>query len=127
LLIPALSDRIALVMKKDLHPEYKKAKVTCGCGNVIETKNTVGDLTVEICSTCHPFFTGKQKLIDTAGRVDKFKERMEAAEQIKKSKVKSQKSGSSKKSNSTETDKSDIKEQLKEIKQEVQDETTDEK
>ncbi len=71
-------------MKKGIHPEYKKAKITCGCGNVIETRTTVGDLTVEICSACHPFFTGKQKLVDTAGRVDKFKARMEQAEKLKK-------------------------------------------
>lgn len=79
-------------MKKDIHPEYKKAKITCGCGNVIETQNTVGDLSVEICSACHPFFTGKQKLVDTAGRVDKFKARMETAEKLKKSKVGTKKS-----------------------------------
>jgi len=73
-------------MKKGIHPEYKKAKITCGCGNVLETQNTAGDLTVEICSACHPFFTGKQKLVDTAGRVDKFKAKMQAAEKIKDSK-----------------------------------------
>lgn len=79
-------------MKKDIHPEYKTAKITCGCGNVLETKNTAGDLSVEICSACHPFFTGKQKLVDTAGRVDKFKARMETAEKLKKSKKDTKKS-----------------------------------
>ncbi|GAB4342283.1 MAG: 50S ribosomal protein L31 [Calditrichia bacterium] len=59
-------------MKEGIHPDYKKAKVTCACGNTFETHSTVGDLSVEICSNCHPFFTGKQKLIDTAGRVEKF-------------------------------------------------------
>ncbi|GAB4375000.1 MAG: 50S ribosomal protein L31 [Calditrichia bacterium] len=59
-------------MKKEIHPEYKMAKVTCACGNTFETRSTVGDLHVEICSACHPFFTGKQKLVDTAGRVEKF-------------------------------------------------------
>jgi len=59
-------------MKKGIHPEYKMAKVTCACGNTFVTRSTVGDLTVEICSACHPFFTGKQKLVDTAGRVEKF-------------------------------------------------------
>lgn len=59
-------------MKEGIHPDYKKAKVTCACGNTFETHSTVGDLNVEICSNCHPFFTGKQKLIDTAGRVEKF-------------------------------------------------------
>ena len=59
-------------MKEGIHPEYKMAKVTCACGNTFVTRSTVGDLSVEICSACHPFFTGKQKLIDTAGRVEKF-------------------------------------------------------
>ena len=59
-------------MKPKIHPEYKKAKITCACGNTIETRTTVGDLKVEICSSCHPFFTGKQKLIDSAGRIEKY-------------------------------------------------------
>jgi large subunit ribosomal protein L31 len=59
-------------MKKDIHPEYKKTTITCLCGNVIETRSTQDDIHVEICSQCHPFFTGKQKLIDTAGRVERF-------------------------------------------------------
>ncbi len=59
-------------MKKDIHPKYTKAKVTCACGYSFETRSTVEELHVEICSNCHPFFTGKQKLIDTAGRVEKF-------------------------------------------------------
>lgn len=59
-------------MKKDIHPEYKKSKITCICGNVIETRSTKDDIHVEICSACHPFFTGKQKLVDTAGRVERF-------------------------------------------------------
>jgi len=62
-------------MKPDIHPKYVPAKITCACGNVIETRTTVGDLRVEICSHCHPFFTGKQKLVDTAGRVDRFKKK----------------------------------------------------
>ena len=59
-------------MKKDIHPAYVETKVTCACGNVIETRSTVKDLQVEICSSCHPFFTGKEKLVDTAGRVERF-------------------------------------------------------
>ena len=59
-------------MKKGIHPEYKRARITCICGNVIETYSTEEDIHVEICSKCHPFFTGKQKLIDTAGRVERF-------------------------------------------------------
>lgn len=62
-------------MKKGIHPKYEKATITCACGNVIETCSTVPNLKVEICSQCHPFFTGKQKLVDTAGRIEKFKMR----------------------------------------------------
>ena len=59
-------------MKSDIHPPYRLATVTCACGNTFQTRTSVGDYRVEICSQCHPFFTGKQKLIDTAGRVDKY-------------------------------------------------------
>ena len=59
-------------MKKKIHPAYKKTRITCICGNVIETSSTKEDIHVEICSSCHPFFTGKQKLVDTAGRVERF-------------------------------------------------------
>lgn len=59
-------------MKSDIHPEYKEARVVCACGRVSETRATVDELHVEICSHCHPFFTGKQKLVDTAGRVERF-------------------------------------------------------
>ncbi len=62
-------------MKKDIHPKFEKTTITCACGNVIETYSTKSDIKVEICSKCHPFFTGKQKLIDTGGRVDRFKKR----------------------------------------------------
>ncbi len=60
-------------MKQGIHPEYKAATITCACGNVIETRSTVQNIHVDICSQCHPFFTGKQKLVDAAGRVEKFK------------------------------------------------------
>ncbi len=59
-------------MKKGIHPEYKEAVVECACGNVIETRSTRGSFKVDICSNCHPFFTGKQKLVDSAGRVERF-------------------------------------------------------
>ena len=62
-------------MKEAIHPEYKPAKIICNCGNVIETRSTRGDFHIEICSACHPFFTGKQKIMDTAGRIEKFKTR----------------------------------------------------
>jgi large subunit ribosomal protein L31 len=60
-------------MKEKIHPKYETTSITCACGNVIETRSTVKDLKVEICSACHPFFTGKQKLVDTAGRIERFK------------------------------------------------------
>jgi len=60
-------------VKKGIHPEYKVAKAICACGNTFMTRSTVGDISVEICSECHPFFTGKQKLVDTAGRVEKYR------------------------------------------------------
>ena len=60
-------------MKEGIHPKYYETTITCACGNVIKTKSTVQNIHVEICSNCHPFFTGKQKLVDTAGRVEKFK------------------------------------------------------
>ena len=59
-------------MKAEIHPEYTESRVVCACGNVIETRSTVEEIHVEICSNCHPFFTGKQKLVDTAGRVERF-------------------------------------------------------
>ena len=62
-------------MKENLHPNYQKTTITCVCGEVIETSSTKKDLHVEICSKCHPFFTGKQKLVDTGGRVDRFNRR----------------------------------------------------
>ncbi len=62
-------------MQKDIHPKFEKTTITCHCGNVIETRSTKQDIKVEICSKCHPFYTGKQKLVDTGGRVDRFKKR----------------------------------------------------
>ncbi len=59
-------------MKPGIHPEYKKSRVTCVCGNTFETRSTAGDLHLEICSACHPYYTGKQKLVDSAGRVERF-------------------------------------------------------
>lgn len=62
-------------MKKDIHPNYQETTITCACGNVISTGSTKKNIRVEICSKCHPFFTGRQKLVDSGGRVDKFKKR----------------------------------------------------
>jgi len=62
-------------MKKDIHPQYQEIEITCACGNSFKTGSTLSEMKVEICSVCHPFFTGKQKLIDSAGRVERFKKR----------------------------------------------------
>ena len=62
-------------MKEGIHPDYKETTITCACGNVIKTRSTRENIRVEICSKCHPFYTGKQKLVDTGGRVDRFKKR----------------------------------------------------
>ncbi len=62
-------------MKKGIHPNYGKATIKCACGNIIETRSTKGDYTVEICSNCHPFFTGKQKFVDSAGMVEKYQKK----------------------------------------------------
>lgn len=62
-------------MKKGIHPKYDKVMVTCACGNTFETRSTKNEIKLEICSNCHPFFTGKQKLVDTAGMVEKFSRR----------------------------------------------------
>ena len=65
-------------MKPDMHPVYPPSRITCACGNTVETKSTRGSFTVEVCSNCHPFFTGKYKLLDTAGRVEKFRKKYAA-------------------------------------------------
>lgn len=71
-------------MKKDIHPKYyPEAKVTCACGNAFTTGSTLKELKVEICSVCHPFYTGKQKLIDSARRVEKFQAKIEAKAKAK--------------------------------------------
>ena len=70
-------------MKPKIHPKYFETTITCACGNKIETRATIKDLKVEICSACHPFFTGKQKLIDTAGRVERFRKKYQDFEKKK--------------------------------------------
>ncbi|HBE76601.1 MAG TPA: 50S ribosomal protein L31 [Firmicutes bacterium] len=64
-------------MKEGIHPQYQKAKVTCACGETFETGSTKKELRVEICSKCHPMFTGKQRVLDSGGQVEKFKKRLE--------------------------------------------------
>jgi len=71
-------------MRQDIHPKYDSATIKCACGNEIETRSTQKDIHVEICSQCHPFFTGKQKLIDTMGRVEKFRKKYDKFETKKK-------------------------------------------
>jgi len=68
-------------MKPGIHPEYKPTRITCACGRVSETFSTVDELHVEICSHCHPFFTGRQKLVDTAGRVERFRRKYGSADE----------------------------------------------
>jgi large subunit ribosomal protein L31 len=89
---------ISNFMKKEIHPEYyPKAKVTCACGNTFTVGSTMKEIKVELCSACHPFYTGKQKLVDSARRVEKFKEKMEkkaaiaATKKAKKPRVKKSK------------------------------------
>jgi len=80
-------------MKKDIHPQYyKNAKVTCSCGNTFEVGSTKEKIEVEVCSACHPFYTGTAKFIDTAGRVDKYQERVKMAEKLKQAKKVTKKS-----------------------------------
>ena len=71
-------------MKDKIHPEYKEATIVCACGETIETRSTKQNIHIEICSKCHPFFTGKQKLIDSAGRVDKYMKRYGKKQKPKK-------------------------------------------
>jgi len=66
-------------MREGIHPNYDKTVIKCACGEVIETGSVKKDIKIEVCSKCHPFFTGKQKLLDTGGRVDRFKKRLELA------------------------------------------------
>ena len=63
-------------MKKDIHPEYSETEIRCSCGNVVATKSTKKDITVEVCSKCHPFLTGQQRFVDTGGRVGRFEKRL---------------------------------------------------
>ena len=71
-------------MKEGIHPQYPGARVTCACGNTFVTRSTRGDFQVDVCAACHPFYTGTQKLIDTAGRVDRFRKRYEKKPQAAK-------------------------------------------
>jgi large subunit ribosomal protein L31 len=74
-MVSAQAARIERAMKADIHPDYVPAHVRCTCGNEFETRSTKANLNVEICSACHPFYTGRQKLVDTGGRVERFRRR----------------------------------------------------
>jgi len=79
-------------MKKDIHPKYyPKAKVICACGNTFEIGSTEPEMRIEVCSACHPLYSGKQKFVDTARRVDKFEERIKKAQQLKLAKTQKKK------------------------------------
>lgn len=84
----AMLINVRFKMKAEIHPQYTAVKVTCSCGSTFETRSTLtnDDLSLDVCSQCHPFYTGKQKLVDTAGRVEKFNQRYKAR---KKTEIKS--------------------------------------
>ncbi len=75
----AVSEERSNVMKQGIHPDYQIANVHCSCGNTFQTRSTVSEIRAEICSNCHPFYTGKQKLLDSGGRVERFQRRLEKA------------------------------------------------
>ncbi len=88
-------------MKKKIHPQYyKKAEIKCSCGNVIKVGSTQEEMEIEICSACHPFYTGKKKLVDTAGQVDRFKKRLEKSKEMKSKEAKKPKKKPAKKKTS---------------------------
>ncbi len=80
-------------MKAEIHPSYQDATVECSCGNKFVTRSTKGDMHVELCNECHPFFTGRQKLVDTGGRVERFRRRYEGTEIKSKARQKSDAAG----------------------------------
>ena len=87
-------------MKKGIHPEYKETIITCACGEIIHTRSTMHNIKVDICSKCHPFFTGKQKLVDSAGMVDKFKKKYEKTQMKKQARAEQQRAKQNKESKS---------------------------
>lgn len=84
-------------MKKDLHPNYGPSVIVCACGNRVETASTAPEMEVEICSACHPFYTGQKKIVDAAGRVDRFAKRFEMSKALKEEKTKRQEAKKKKK------------------------------
>jgi len=80
-------------LKPGIHPEYKETTITCACGEVIHTRSTKQNIRIEICSKCHPFFTGKQKLVDTTGRVEKYRRKYKITEKLESGEGKDLSSG----------------------------------
>lgn len=109
-------------MKAEIHPELKKTKVHCnGCNTEFETESTVESITVDICSNCHPFYTGKQKLVDTAGRVEKFKARTEAAKKKQAASAKQAEAKAEKEGEAAQAEDPELKEIAEELKEETVD------
>lgn len=96
-------------MKKDIHPELKETTIECACGKTFEVQSTKEDMEVEICSNCHPFYTGKEKIVDKMGRVEKFKQKMRKAEE-EKGKQKKKKEEKAKKENSEKEEENEEEE-----------------
>ena len=94
-------------MKKDIHPNYGPAVIVCACGNRVETSSTVSEMQVEICSACHPFYTGQKKIVDTAGRVDRFTRKMEQAKSFQE-KMKQKKAAKAKKKVKPRAEKKEV-------------------
>ena len=106
-------------MKKDIHPDYVATTITCACGNVMEVGSTKTDIKIEICSKCHPFFTGEQKFVDTEGRVDKFiRKRNEAETESKKRKAVKEAKEKRKQAEKSQVRPTNLKELLEEEKSE---------
>ncbi len=99
-------------MKKDIHPKYKNATVTCACGNTFEIGSTQESISVDVCSKCHPFWTGQQKFVDIEGRVDKFKKKQDIADKERQKRIKSIKKKLAKQKEQTEGPKT-LKDMLK--------------
>jgi large subunit ribosomal protein L31 len=104
-----LSNKLNTKMKKDIHPKYGKCSVKCVCGNAFETRSVVPEINVEVCGTCHPIYTGKKKIVDSTGRVDRFKKMLDQ----KKKSVVSKKDKRALKSKKKAEEKSKVKDTAK--------------
>ncbi len=109
-------------MKKDIHPETKETTIECACGKKYQVESTKDGLEVEICANCHPFYTGKEKIVDKMGRVEKFKKKMEKAQKEKQEKEKREKKKKDKKEKEEEEKKEEDKDSDKEKEKDSKDE-----